>query len=166
MPRKWHACTGLGVIVASPLAAVVALAETPVSLRSLATAGAPADDVVATMFLLGVIVGVLWRVAVGLGMRVVDRVRERHGDVETLQTRILDALHVEPALGQLPFTVRAHAPLLRGTPVTLEICGQVPTSTLQQTAIEVVVREAYEHVGASFGVENRIRVAPAIPHAA
>jgi hypothetical protein len=164
--RRLCACTGLGVVVASPLAAVAALAAPLVSAPSSRLSTGSSDREVAIVFLVAVIVGALGRVVVGLVMAGVDRVRERRGDVTTLEVRIADALRVEPALGHLPFSVRAQAPCLRRAPVTIEIVGQVPTSTLQQTAIEVAVREAYEQVGASFCVENRIRVSPSIPHAA
>ena len=166
MARRWSACTGLGVVVVSPLAAVGALAAPLVSPASSRLSTAPADHLAMTMFLIAVIVGVLGRAALGLAMALVDHVRERAGNVTTLQARIADALSLEPALGNLPFTVHAHAPFLRGSPVTIEVTGQVPTPNLQQTAIEVVVREAYGRVGSSFGVENRIRVASSVPHAA
>ena len=164
--RRSCACTGLGVVVASPLAVVAALAGPLVSAPSSRLAAGSSDHAVAVMFLIAVIVGALGRVTGGLVMAGVDRVRERRGTVTTLQARIADALRVDPALGHLPFTVRAQAPRFLRTPVTIEVFGQVPTSTLQQAAIEVAVREAYEHVGPSFSVENRIRVSSAVPHAA
>jgi len=165
MARRWSAWTGLGVVVVSPLAAVGALAAPPASTQS-SRLSTPSDHLAMTMFLLAVIVGVLGRAAVGCAIAVANHVRERRGNVTTLQARILSALNLEPALGDLPFTVYTHAPLLRGRPVTIEVSGEVPTPSLQQTAIEVVVREAYGRVGSSFGVENRIRVASSIPRAA
>src|SRR5215468_4058709 len=134
--RRLCACTGLGVVVASPLAVVAALAAPLVSTPSSRLSTGSSDREIAIMFLVAVIVGVLGRVAVGAVMAGLDRVRERRGNVTTLQARIADALRVEPALGHLPFSVRAQAPCLRRTPVTIEVFGQVPTSTLQQTAIE------------------------------
>src|SRR5436190_6034301 len=66
-------------------------------------------------------------VVVGVLVKVFDLRRKREAEAVHLQAQISDALLRDPNLFGLPITPTAHAPLWSGTPVTVEITGEVPS---------------------------------------
>ena len=60
---------------------------------------------------------------------------------------------------KLPITPTAHVPLWKGTPVTVEVAGQVPSEDLREAAIRLVEREASQ-LGPEVHVESRIGIVP------
>ncbi len=163
MRRSRRVCVELSVLVAAPFAILVALARAQTLVAPSPEGAAPAGGMTGGMFVVALMMALL---IIGVATKVLDRARERSDEAVTLQSRIADALEVDPALGHLPVTVTAYAPLWRSSPVTIEIRGQVPTRELQKAAINLVLQEACGRVGAQFRVEDGIIVVPSMRRAA
>src|SRR5438132_14398272 len=71
-----------------------------------------------------------------------DLKRKRDGEAVVVQARISDAVLRDPRLFSLPITPTARVPLWKGSPVTVEVAGQVPSDDLRQVALGVIEREA------------------------
>jgi hypothetical protein len=95
----------------------------------------------------------------GVLVKMWDLKRKREGEAVIVQSQISDALLREPALFSLPITPTAHVPLWKGSPVTVEVAGQVPSDDVRQTALRVIEREA-SHLRSDVRVESRIGVVP------
>jgi len=84
----------------------------------------------------------------------------RHGEqAVVVQARISDAVLRDPRLFSLPITPTARVPLWKGTPVTVEVAGQVPSEDLRDAAIGLIEREASQF-GPEVRIESRIGVVP------
>ncbi|HEV8440963.1 MAG TPA: hypothetical protein VGT40_22990 [Methylomirabilota bacterium] len=94
---------------------------------------------------------------IGIGVKLYDLKRKRSDEAMHLQARIADALMQDPALATLPVAATAHAPFWRGTPMTIEVTGHVPTPHLRDAAMNVVLAEA-SRAGVEFHVEDRLSV--------
>ena len=163
MRRSRRACVELSVLVASPLAVLVALARAQTFVAPSPEGTAPTGDTTGAVFAVTVMAALL---AIGAAMKVLDLKRTRGDEAVALQVQIADALRLDPALGHLAVTVTARAPLWRGAPVTIEVRGQVPTPALQNAVIGLVLREACGRVGVQFRVEDGIMVVSSMPRAA
>jgi hypothetical protein len=109
------------------------------------------------------VVGLL--VIVGALVKTLDLKRKREAEALHLQAQISDALLRETALFGLPVTPTAHAPLWSGSPVTIELAGQVPTPELRDSVLRIAKEEA-GRVRQDFRIEDRIGVVPAMQPAA
>ncbi len=86
--------------------------------------------------------------------------RRRAGEAARLQARIADALLTDRMLAHVPLTPTAHLPFWRGSPVTIEVAGPIPSADLRAAALHLIVREAGA-VRWDFRIEDRMRVVPA-----
>ena len=108
-----------------------------------------------------VVVASLLAVLVVLGalIKMMDLKRKRESEAVVIQARISDAVLRDPRLFSLPITPTAHVPLWKGTPVTVEVAGQVPSEDLRQAALNLIEREASQ-LGSEVRVESRVGVVP------
>ena len=111
------------------------------------TAGAVIILVIAMLLIIGVLV------------KIFDLKRKREGEAVVVQAQLSDAVLRDPALFSLPITPTAHVPLWKGSPVTVEVAGQVPSDDLRLAALRVVEREA-SHLRPDVRIESRIGVVP------
>lgn len=105
------------------------------------------------------LLGVL--VVLGALIGMLDLKRKRDAEAFVFRARISDAVLRDPGLFSLPITPTAHVPLWKGTPVTVEVTGQVPSEDLRQAAIDVLEREALK-LGPEVRIEAKIGVEPAM----
>ena len=133
-------------------AAFVASALALAGCEATQSGGATTIVVVASLF------GVL--VVLGALITMLDLKRKRDGEAVLFQARISDAILRDPRLFSLPITPMAHVPLWKGTPVTVEVTGQVPSEDLRQAAIHLLEREAF-HLAPEVRIEARIGIEPA-----
>jgi hypothetical protein len=79
----------------------------------------------------------------------------------TSQAQISDAFLRDPNLFSLPVAATAHAPLWKGTPVTIEITGEVPDPSLHETVLRIAWDEA-QHIRPDVEIVEKLTVrAPA-----
>ncbi len=74
-------------------------------------------------------------VVVGTMVKVYDLRRKRETEAVHIQAQIADALLRDPNLFGLPVAATAHAPFWTGTPVIVELTGEVPDTNMR-TAVE------------------------------
>jgi hypothetical protein len=98
-------------------------------------------------------------VVLGALIKMMDLKRKRESEAVVIQARISDAVLRDPRLFSLPITPTAHVPLWKGTPVTVEVAGQVPSEDLRQAALNLIEREASQ-LGSEVHVESRVGVTP------
>ncbi len=111
----------------------------------------------ATVGVVIVVVAVL--LIIGALVKIIDLKRKREGEAVVVQAQLSDAVLRDPALFSLPITPTAHVPLWKGSPVTVEVAGQVPSDDLRLAALRVVEREA-SHLRSDVRIESRIGVVP------
>jgi hypothetical protein len=121
------------------------------------TSDAAQSGAVTTVVVVGSLLAVL--VVLGALIKMLDLKRKRDGEAVVVQARISDAVLRDPRLFSLPITPTAHVPLWKGTPVTVEVAGQVPSEDLREAAIRLVEREASQ-LGPEVHVESRIGIVP------
>lgn len=97
-------------------------------------------------------------VIVGVAVKLFDLKRKREAEAVHVQSQIADALLREEALFGLPITPTAHVPFLRGTPVTVDVDGEVPDADARQAALRIVRREA-ESIRPDIRIEDRLTTA-------
>ncbi len=136
-------------------AQIVVVPQVPSS----ATSDAAQSGVVTTAMVVGSLLAVL--VVLGALIKMLDLKRRRDGEAVVVQARISDAVLRDPRLFSLPITPTAHVPLWKGTPVTVEVSGQVPSEDLREVAIHLVEREATQ-LGPEVRVESKIGIEPAM----
>jgi hypothetical protein len=122
-----------------------------------ATSDATQSGGVTTVVVVGSLLAVL--VVLGALIKMLDLKRKRDGEAVVVQARISDAVLRDPRLFSLPITPTAHVPLWKGTPVTVEVAGQVPSEDLREAAIGLVEREASQ-LGPEVRVESRLGIVP------
>jgi hypothetical protein len=105
-----------------------------------------------------VFIGVLL-VILGAIVKLLDLRRKRENEAVVVQAQISDAVLRDPALFSLPITPTAHVPLWKGSPITVEVAGQVPSDDLKEAALRVVEREA-THLRPDVRIEDRVGVVP------
>ena len=123
----------------------------------LATPSAGPQGVGATVGVVILVVAVL--LILGALVKILDLKRTRESEAVVVQAQISDAVLHDRTLFSLPITPTAHVPLWKGSPVTVEVAGQVPSDDLRQTALRVVEREA-AHLRPDVRIESRIGVVP------
>ena len=74
-----------------------------------------------------VILVIAMLVILGALVKILDLKRKREGEAVVVQAQLSDAVLRDPALFSLPITPTAHVPLWKGSPVTVEVAGQVPS---------------------------------------
>ncbi|PYN28370.1 MAG: hypothetical protein DMD99_00020 [Candidatus Rokuibacteriota bacterium] len=95
----------------------------------------------------------------GALMKILDLKRQRESEAVVVQAQLADAVLRDPALFSLPITPTARVPLWKGSPVTVEVAGQVPSDDLRRAALHLVEREA-SHLRPDVRIESRIGVVP------
>ena len=80
-------------------------------------------------------------VVIGVGVKLYDLKRKREDDVMSLQSRISDALLLDPSLAGLPITAFASGPLWRRSRVVIAVRGPVPTPELRAAVMRLVEKE-------------------------
>jgi hypothetical protein len=146
------------LFLVSGLLAGIALAQTPVPpatpIMPAPSAAAPVDGggwIMASILVLGLLV------VVGVLVKVFDLRRKREAEAVHLQAQISDALLRDPNLFGLPITPTAHAPLWSGTPVTVEILGQVPTAAMREAVLRIAWAEA-QRIRPDVEIRDRLTV--------
>jgi hypothetical protein len=127
-----------GGLAGAALAQVPSPMPTPLP-PGLAAPGAAADGngwIVASMLVLGLLV------VIGAVVKLYDLRRKREAEAVHLQAQISDAFLRDPNLFGLPVAATAHAPLWKGTPVTIEITGEVPDPSLREAVMRIAWAEA------------------------
>ena len=119
-----------------------------------------------TGFIPLVIAGVVVLLAIAVVGRLLDLRRRREDEALGLQSRVSDALMLEPGLSGLPVTANMHVPLWPRKPPTLEIMGRVPTPDQHELAARVAMRTLAERAE-QVVVEDKVWVDPVMrEHAA
>jgi len=122
--------------------------------------GAPASSGTQSDGAMAVVILVIAMVLIiGALVKILDLKRKREGEAVVVQAQISDAVLRDPALFSLPITPTAHVPLWKGSPVTVEVAGQVPSDDLRLAALRLVEREA-SHLRPDVRIESRIGVVP------
>ncbi|HKC98904.1 MAG TPA: hypothetical protein VKG20_12780 [Methylomirabilota bacterium] len=121
------------------------------------SSGAAQSGSVTTAVVVASLLAVL--VVLGALIKMLDLKRKRETEAVVVQARISDAVLRDPRLFSLPITPTAHVPLWKGTPVTVEVAGQVPSDDLREAAVGLIEREAAQ-MGSEVRVESRIGVVP------
>ncbi len=122
-----------------------------------ASGGAAQSGAVSTAAVVAMLFAVL--VVLGVLIKLLDLKRKRDTEAVVVQARISDAVLRDPRLFSLPITPTARVPLWKGTPVTVEVAGQVPSDELRDAALGLIEREATQ-LGSEVRVESRIGVVP------
>jgi hypothetical protein len=122
-----------------------------------ASGGATQSGAVTTAVVVATLLAVL--VVLGALIKMLDLKRKRESEAVVVQARISDAVLRDPRLFSLPITPTAHVPLWKGTPVTVEVAGQVPSEDIREAAIGLIEREASQ-LGPEVRIESRIGVVP------
>jgi hypothetical protein len=151
---------GLGMVGAlvAPALSVAAWAQSTAPAPTPMPAAPPASGEAGGGALFVILMIALFAV-IGIGVKLYDLSRKRSDEAMHLQARIADALMLDPALATLPVAATATAPLWRGSPVTIEVTGHVPSTSLRDAAMNVVLAEA-SRAGVEFHIEDRLTVAP------
>ena len=126
---------------------------------SSAPSEATQSGVVPTAFVVASLLGV--PVVLGAVIKMLDLKRKRDGEAVVVQAQLSDAVLRDPRLFSLPITPTAHVPLWKGTPVTVEVTGQVPSEDLRRAAIHLV-EQAASQLGPEVRIEAKIGIEPAI----
>ena len=119
-----------------------------------AAPGAAADGsgwIVASMLILGLLV------VIGALVKIYDMRRKREAEAVHLQAQISDAFLRDPNLFGLPVAATAHAPLWKGTPVTIEITGEVPDPMLREAVLRIAHSEA-QRIRPDFEIVDKLTV--------
>ena len=93
-------------------------------------------------FVAAAIVIVALLVVIGVIVKLFDLKRKRSAEAVQLQAQISDALLREQNVFRLPVTPTAHVPFLKGSPATVEVSGEVPSSEMRDTVMRLVRNEA------------------------
>ncbi len=92
---------------------------------------------------LAAVVLLVWLfVIIVIAAKLVDLKSKREAEAIQVQAGISNALLRDQRLATLPVVPTARAPLWKGSPITLEVCGVVPTPELREAALRVVREEA------------------------
>jgi hypothetical protein len=119
---------------------------------------APAADGGGAVLAIVLLVGLV--VVLAIGVRLFDVKRKHDADALYVQAQISDALLQDPRLYNLPITATAHVPVWRGSPVTVELTGEVPTPGLRDTALSIARHEA-ARLRSDVLLDDRLSVVPA-----
>jgi hypothetical protein len=126
---------------------------------SAAPSSAAASGAATTVVVVGMLLGVV--VVLGVIIKFFDLKRKREAEAVAVQARISDAILRDSRFFSLPITPSAHVPLWKGTPVTVDIAGQVPSEDLREAVTRLVEREAAQ-LGTDVRIESRLGVVPTV----
>ena len=118
------------------------------------TAGADPSRVEESVILL-LILAVGFVLLLGLIAKVLDLRLRRDGEVIAVKGVISDALGGDPELFELPLTTKVRVPLLRGSPVTIRVFGEVPSNEIRQIALSRVKRAVADELSVRARVKGR-----------
>ena len=129
------------VLLFGGLRAVVATAQSPTPppiAPGLGTAAAVDGSgwIVASVLVVGLLV------VVGALVKIYDLRGKRETEAVHIQAQISDALLRDPNLFGLPVAATAHAPLWSGTPVAVELTGEVPDPSVRDAVRRIALAEA------------------------
>jgi hypothetical protein len=120
----------------------------------------------ATTFVAMVAFGIVVLLAIGIIGRLLDLRRRREDEALGLQSRVSDALMLEPGLAGLAVTASMHVPLWPRKAPKLEIAGRVPTPDQHELASRVAMRTLADRA-AQVEIEDKVWVDPVMrEHAA
>ena len=125
----------------------------------LPTAGVPSPDageggVLAFVLFMAVVLAVFGAIA-----KVVDFRRKREEETVVLRAEISDALLADRAFVGCVVLPTVHVPFWGGSPATIEISGEVPSSRLEQRALALAARVASK-IRSDVSIVNRMAVVP------
>src|SRR5262245_7527622 len=130
-------------IIATSLGSGVAYAQAPsprptpmTPAPSAAATSDPTGWILASVLVLGLLV------IIGALVKLYDLRRKREAESVHLQAQISDARLRDPNLFGLPVAATAHAPLWSGTPVTVELTGEVPDESAREAVRRITDSEA------------------------
>lgn len=126
------------MLLISGVLAGAALAQLPPPPTEM-TPGAPVEGsgwIATSLLILGLLV------VIGVAVRFYDLRRKREAEAVHLQAQISDAFLRDPNLFGLPVAATAHAPLLKGSPVIVEITGMLPDPALREAVLRLAEAEA------------------------
>lgn len=145
---------GLAVRVAPALGAIASAASAE------AQAVTPAEgEGSGILMAVGLVVALL--VVIGVAVKIFDLRRKREAEGVHLQAQVSDALLREEDLFGLPITATARVPVWSGTPATIEVSGQVPTSESHNRVLRIV-REEAGRIRPDVEIEDRVMVVPSM----
>jgi hypothetical protein len=157
--------TALGIatslLIDGMLAAAASAQATPMPPPPMPTPGAsPASAgsggwIVATILVLGLLV------VIGALVKIYDLRRKREAEAVHLQAQISDALLRDPNLFGLPVAATAHAPFWSGTPVTIELTGEV-SDPGQRTAVMHIAQSEAERIRPDVEIVDHLSVRRAV----
>ena len=133
---------GASLLIDGMLAAAALAQATPMPPPITPAPGVPMADagsggwIVAASLVLGLLV------VIGALVKIYDLRRKREVEEVHLQAQISDALLRDPNLFGLPVAATAHAPFWSGTPVTIELTGEVPDPSLRSAVARIAQSEA------------------------
>jgi hypothetical protein len=111
-----------------------------------------------------ILVGVIG-VTLALTVKLLDLRRKRESQAVQLQAQIADALLQEAALVGLAVTPTVEVPLWRGSPVRVDVAGQVPTPEARLAVLRTVRAEA-ARLRPNIDVRDRLVIGPGAARAA
>jgi hypothetical protein len=123
-----------GILAAAAVAQVPP--STPIAPSSPTTAPAGSGWIAAAILIVGLIV------LIGVLVKLYDLRGKRETEAVHLQAQISDAMLREPNLFGLPIAATAHIPLWSGTPVRLELAGEVPDPGVREAVLRLAGAEA------------------------
>jgi hypothetical protein len=142
------------------VSAVVMLVTWPVRTWAQADVGSSRE-----MATVGVIVIIGLLVLLGAMVKLFDLRRKRETEAAIVQAQLSDALLQNPMLFSAPLSPTARVPFWKGSPVTVEVSGQVPSDDIRLTALRVIESEA-RRLRSDVQIESRIGVVPTMPRRA
>jgi hypothetical protein len=135
-----------------------ALAQTapprPTPMAPASTSPASADGtgwIVASLLVFGLLL------VIGVVVKLYDLRRKREAEAVHLQAQISDALLRDSLLFGLPVAATAHAPLWSGTPVTIEVTGEVPDAAIRDAVLRIALSEA-QRIRPDVEIVDRLQV--------
>jgi hypothetical protein len=99
-------------------------------------------------------------VVIGVIVKLFDRRRQREAEAVHVQAQIAEALLRDPQLFGLPVTPTAHVPW-KGSPVTVELRGQLPSEEARDTVLRIARQEA-ARIRPDFVIDDQLLVVPAM----
>jgi hypothetical protein len=156
------AFTMVTALLINGVAAAVAWAQaTPMPPPIAGAPGAPGADVgsggwaVAAVLVFGLLV------VIGALVKIYDLRRKREMEAVHLQAQISDALLRDPNLFGLPVAATAHAPLWSGSPVTIDLTGEVYDNN-QRFAVERIARAEAMRIRPDVEIVDHLSVRAAV----
>jgi hypothetical protein len=151
--------SGVGLRIALPTLALAlaerAWAQTPGGSTGEAAPTRLEEPIILILILAGGLLLLLGLIAKVLHLRL-----KRDGEVIAVRGVVSDALGGDPELFELPLTTTVRVPLWTGSPVTIRVFGEVPSSELKRAALLRVKRAARTELSVRARIKSRIGVVP------